>query len=940
MTITIEPMVNAGRRHVKLLPRRLDGRHQDHSLSAQWEHTLLVTTDGCEVLTLGARAAMSAPAAGVVSEPSPTEAALDADLARGGPPLRNLQTRTQRRSARPSKRDSPRASRSKRSSRARAALLDAILVRLAAARGELRGRLQPRSPSAATAAASCTPHRTFDLMVLRPDAAGSALGGRRRAPSVSFPLGHGARSRSQRAHRRGLQSRGASRSHRRHEPDGIRACWPDRRRSTHACDEATSPARRVAVAGVLRGAKLREQQERHHRFDDTAYNLEPNVKSGPGRAARHSAHRLGRRSGISGRARSRSSASYGFLTAEAVRESAGRTRLPVAGALRPASCSRGAARTDSLFDTQVKLARMFGYEDASYTLAVEQFMQRYYRTVMELQPPQSRCCCSSCAKRSLTPAPEAPMLINERFQVRHGYLETRRDDVFRQQPAALLELFLIVQEHGKLRGVERTHNPAHPRRAPDCRRGVPQQNPRHHRMFLSLLRAPAGVTHALRRMNLYGILGLLHPRLRPHRRAQCSTTCSTPTRSTRHILFVVSHLRRFTVRAPRRHSCPQLQRGSCSGPPEARAGVPSPRCFTTSPRGRGGDRSELGSVDAEAFCLEQGLGRYDARLVAWLREQPSAALGHRAEEGTSRIPRWSPNSRVRPSATRRTSTISTCSPSPDVRATNPKLVELLEGVALRGALQRTRSGHCGAASRIPIDREELIAEQQAQARALLRCALGSTMRPSTTRCGSSTEDYFLRHAPEEIAWHAAACSRSRRSRHARARWSRSARQTERRGGTSSVHLTRRMRRTTSRSSPQCWTSSASLILDARHHRRRERLQPRYLRRAGSERRAHSRACPHGGDREQPAIAHCSRERTRASRGARRARCGCSPRSRASTSSPDPSNERTVLELSAGDRPGLLCDVGQLPSARRASRSTTCEDHDRRRARGRRVLHHR
>jgi len=54
MTITIEPMVNAGRRHVKLLPDGWTVVTKDHSLSAQWEHTLLVTDDGCEILTLGA----------------------------------------------------------------------------------------------------------------------------------------------------------------------------------------------------------------------------------------------------------------------------------------------------------------------------------------------------------------------------------------------------------------------------------------------------------------------------------------------------------------------------------------------------------------------------------------------------------------------------------------------------------------------------------------------------------------------------------------------------------------------------------------------------------------------------------------------------------------------------------------------------------------------
>jgi methionyl aminopeptidase len=51
MTFTIEPMVNAGKRHVKLLPDGWTVVTKDHSLSAQWEHTILVTPDGHEVLT-------------------------------------------------------------------------------------------------------------------------------------------------------------------------------------------------------------------------------------------------------------------------------------------------------------------------------------------------------------------------------------------------------------------------------------------------------------------------------------------------------------------------------------------------------------------------------------------------------------------------------------------------------------------------------------------------------------------------------------------------------------------------------------------------------------------------------------------------------------------------------------------------------------------------
>jgi methionyl aminopeptidase len=56
MAFTIEPMVNAGKRGVRLLPDGWTVVTKDHSLSAQWEHTMLVTETGVEILTLGAEA--------------------------------------------------------------------------------------------------------------------------------------------------------------------------------------------------------------------------------------------------------------------------------------------------------------------------------------------------------------------------------------------------------------------------------------------------------------------------------------------------------------------------------------------------------------------------------------------------------------------------------------------------------------------------------------------------------------------------------------------------------------------------------------------------------------------------------------------------------------------------------------------------------------------
>ncbi|HNP66225.1 MAG TPA: nucleotidyltransferase domain-containing protein, partial [Woeseiaceae bacterium] len=196
--------------------------------------------------------------------------------------------------------------------------------------------------------------------------------------------------------------------------------------------------------------KRKEQISRHHRYHDTAYNLEPNVKSSPGGlrdiqmigwvAKRHF-----------GAAKLADLVDHKFLTRGQLRRL--REGEHFLWRIRFALHVLTDRREDRLlFDHQTRLAAMLGYEDATYTLAVEQMMQRYYRTVMELSRLNEMLL--QQFEEAILMDPDAPVQpLNPRFAVKNGFLQAADERVFARDPSAMLELFLLLQQHPELRGV-------------------------------------------------------------------------------------------------------------------------------------------------------------------------------------------------------------------------------------------------------------------------------------------------------------------------------------------------------------------------------------------------------------------------------------------------------------------------------------------------------
>ncbi len=487
--------------------------------------------------------------------------------------------------------------------------------------------------------------------------------------------------------------------------------------------------------------KRREQIARHHRYHDTGYNLEPNVKGSPGglRDIQMIGWVAKRHFGVD---TLDELVEHKFLSPGQLRRLKGgqaflwRVRFAL-------HILTGRAEDRLLFDHQVKIAQMLGYEDASYTLAVEQFMQRYYRTVMDLSRLNEMLL--QLFEEAILMNPDAPPEpLNERFQVKNGYLQTVDENVFQDEPSALLELFLLLQQHPDIRGVS-AYTVGHIRRNLYLIDEGFRQNPRNHRLFLSILRAPAGVTHELRRMNLYGVLGLYIPsfgRIVGRMQYDLFHTYTVD----EHTLFVVSNLRRFAL-SRFDHEFPHCSRimQSLEKPEIAYlSGL-----FHDIAKGRGGDHSELGAVDAESFCLEHGMSQYEARTVAWL------VLHHLALSTTAQKQDIGDPDVVNEFAALVGDQLHLdylyVLTVADVRGTNPKLWNSWKASLFRDLYELTsRALRRGLEN--PIDADQLILEKQTEARELLRDSDISDERIDAV-WQLMNDRYFLRHRSNEIAWH-------------------------------------------------------------------------------------------------------------------------------------------------------------------------------------------
>ena len=363
-------------------------------------------------------------------------------------------------------------------------------------------------------------------------------------------------------------------------------------------------------------AKTAEMRLRHVKYEDTAFALEPNTKESPG--GLRDLQVILWVAKAAGLADSWSQlATRGLITRTEARalmekESAFkdiRIRLHL----------HTNRREDRLvFDVQTAIAETFGLEATgegpNARRVSEILMQRYYwaaKTVTQLNTILLQ-----NIEAQLFPQPNTATPINARFNEVHGLIDVKNDNTFEYTPSAILEVFVVMTRHQELKGMTARTMRAlwHARTRIDAKF---RADPVNRANFLAILQAPAGLVHALRRMNDMGILGHYLPNFR-RITGQMQHDLFHVYTVDQHIMMVVRNMRRFTMteHAHEYPFCSQLIANF-----HDRWLLYVGALFHDIAKGRGGDHSQLGVNDAREFCMDHGMREEDTALVCFLVEQ-------------------------------------------------------------------------------------------------------------------------------------------------------------------------------------------------------------------------------------------------------------------------------------------------------------------------------
>ncbi|NHZ44299.1 [protein-PII] uridylyltransferase [Massilia aquatica] len=362
-------------------------------------------------------------------------------------------------------------------------------------------------------------------------------------------------------------------------------------------------------------AKAAEMRLRHAKYEDTAFSLEPNVKESPGGLRDLQVILWVAKAANLANSWSQL-ATRGLITQTEARQLMEKERA--FKDIRVRLHLHANRREDRLvFDVQTPIAESFGLkttgEGINARRASEYLMQRYYwaaKTVTQLNTIMLQ-----NIEAQLFPEANEAEAINERFNDVNGLIDIAHDDTFTKQPSTVLEVFVLMTERPHLKGMTARTMRAlwHARFEIDAKF---REDPVNRALFLRILQAPVGLVHALRRMNDTSILGRYLPNFR-RIVGQMQHDLFHVYTVDQHILMVVRNMRRFTM-TEHAHEYPFCSQLIANFRKSWLLYVAA--LFHDIAKGRGGDHSKLGTVDAAQFCEEHAIGSEDTELVVFLVE--------------------------------------------------------------------------------------------------------------------------------------------------------------------------------------------------------------------------------------------------------------------------------------------------------------------------------
>lgn len=492
---------------------------------------------------------------------------------------------------------------------------------------------------------------------------------------------------------------------------------------------------------VFYKAKIQEQRDRHARYHDTTYNLEPDIKSTPGGLRDiHTLSWVARRH--FGATSLLEMSRYGFLTDAEYRELVEcqdflwRVRFALHIELK---------RYDNrlTFAHQAQVAESLGYSGEG-NRGVEMMMKEFYRTlrrVAELNKMLLKLFDQAILNNGIE---DEPVILSDDFLRRGHLIEARKPALFQARPETILDMFLHIANDSSIEGVA----PPTMRQLRTARRRLNKflhTIPEAREKFLDLCRHPNALHKAFSLMHKLGVLAAYLP--------QWSQIVGQMQFDLFHVYTVDEHSVRLlkhinTFGDPNNHKkhpicCevyPRIQKKEL---------LILAAIFHDIGKGRGGDHSVIGEGEAYDFCIEHGLSKPEAKLVSWLVRNHllmSVTAQRRDIYDPEVITEFAKQVRDEEYLD-----YLVCLTVADICATNPELWNSWKRTLLAELYHSTqRALRRGLEN--PVDVRERIRHNQHLASALLRKD-GFTAREIEVLWQRFKADYFLRHTHKQIAWH-------------------------------------------------------------------------------------------------------------------------------------------------------------------------------------------